>query len=594
MKKAFRMTALCLAMLVVFLAIPRPAAAAKDANDTLTELRSVGGLSPLEEAIYRGLMAAEERIALDGFSADAATVDAALQHLRNSAAELFHVGTSYTYTHLDGTVTTLLPQYTVTGDELTAARTRYLLALDAIAESVDPDWSDAEICLYLHDYLCLAYSYDTTYSVYDAYGLLTGGTGVCQAYTLVYSALLFRFDIPVTYAEGTADGEPHIWSIVTLGEESYHVDVTWGDPISPGGRDFGIADHENFLKSDAAIDATGHGSRVNHGGIVCDDTTYDAAPLAGIGLAAAFVGEDAYVIADGEVLRLSDDLTAAESIYTVDAVWDAEPGYTYADSFSGLGSDLDSFLYINTPSAILALDPLSATTATLLEVTDGQIFRLYSTPGRLHYLTADYIAPDAFVDPRSATYSLPPRVPPCTDGHELCEYARIDATCREAGTVYLQCTVCGTKVTEQTERLPHDYASTVIPPDYGTPGYTEHTCTVCGHTVTDTPVDALPPPTAAEFSAAVDAVRDADTAEEFLSALAAANGMIAHLDDEEIAAELARLDALVAAYDARAAEINADFGGALEDLLRMDAGLYTPTLTLLGVLILVLRMIFGL
>ena len=114
----------------------------------------------------------------------------------------------------------------------------------------------------------------------------------------------------------------HIWNIVKIDGEYYHVDVTWGDALSGNEDCFARATHTNFLKSDAAIDATGHGNRKNHGGIVCDSTRYDQSALNAANTAAAFLDGGVYAIADGEVLFFADDIDAAPtSVYTINEEW---------------------------------------------------------------------------------------------------------------------------------------------------------------------------------------------------------------------------------------------------------------------------------
>ena len=116
---------------------------------------------------------------------------------------------------------------------------------------------------------------------------------------LVYIALLSHFDIPTSYATGEDNGTPHIWNIVYLDGIPYHVDVTWGDPLVGGEDAPGTAHHTSFLKSDAAIDAAGHGNRDNYGGVVCSDTRYDDILLNEIHTSTAISDGIAYGISDG-------------------------------------------------------------------------------------------------------------------------------------------------------------------------------------------------------------------------------------------------------------------------------------------------------
>lgn len=572
-----------LSFLLILLLLPIPAAAA---SDGVTEaLSTVAGLSPLEEALYRGMMATEERIDVSAYGASAEEITAAMQHLSDGVPELFHVARSYKYS-----TKAVIPTYLYTGDALAAARAEYLLALDLIAEGVDPAWSDAEICLYLHDYLCRTFAYDIDLEIFDAYRFLTEGRGVCQSYTLTYTALLSRFGIPVTYATGEDGGVPHIWNIVMLDGEYYHVDVTWGDALSEGRDYFARATHDNFLKSDAAIDATGHGARKNRGGIVCDSTLYDGSALSEVTTSAAFLDGVPYAIANGRVYCFENGLSAApRTVYTVAEEW--QSGIQILnDKPAGLVAYGDT-LYVNTPTAVCALDPASGYTEVLFSVDRGMILTIAGTGDALRYAVADNVREK---NKRVLTYTLPSSLPPCTAEHIYEVYATAPASCAADGVYYKKCTLCGDKTTEAIPALPHTVTVTVIPPGFGSCGYTERLCTVCGHSETGEETPALPLPTAGDYRAAVAEAKAATTPYGRLTAIRTALSMEPHLDEAEIRAEYTALRAVMAAYDTGAADANRAHADAAPLLFFTDFSFFTGAGTLMLLLFLAIRRTMGL
>lgn len=576
--------ALLAVLLLVSLCLPMAVTAA----DTVTaaDIRSIDGLSALEETLYSGLMNARESIDVSRHRATEEEVSAAMQHLQYAAGELFHMSVDYSfYTDSYGYVTDVEPEYLMTGAALSAARALYKTLLDDIAATVDPTWSDHEICLYLHDYLAVHFTYDDTYEIYDAYNFLVKGTGVCQSYTLTYSALLAYFDIPVSYCTGYA-GEDHIWSLVQLDGRWYHVDTTWGDPYS-GDEAFGSADHDNFLKSDAAIAATGHEDCENYGGIVCSDTRYDDADITLIDRGLVMVGGDAYGIYDGGIYRFSNDLLTAELVFTVEGEWDAGNGYVYQDVFSGLGGG-NGVLYYNDPTRVLEYDLATGLSSVVLTVGEGQIIGLYTSGGEIRYQVAENLDLTGIsVKTHAVSGEL------CTGEHSYTEYHAVPATCTTEGTSFLRCTACSHKTTTVIPTLPHEYKSTVVPPSIGVAGYTKHVCRDCEYTVTDTPTDPLPLPEVADYKAAVAQAASAATAEDFVAAAFTAKAMENYLDAGEIATEKAQLDALLATYGEKLATTNKDFGRTVTDTVRMDAGLLSSSTTLLALFILVVRRLFG-
>lgn len=579
MKKAISL----LSFLLILFLLPIPAMAAEESiSDAIS---TVSGLSPLEDTLYRGMMATEERIDISSHNATAAEVVAAMQHLSDGVPELFHVGRTYSYS-----TKSVTPTYLMSGATLDAARAEYLFALDMIAEGVDPQWSDAEICLYLHDYLCKRFAYDTTYTVYDAYTFLTEGRGVCQSYTLAYTALLSRFGIPVTYATGQDGDLPHIWNIVQLDGEYYHVDVTWGDALTGGEDCFGRATHDNFLKSDAAIEATGHTGRQNRGGIVCDSTRYDAGALTGVDSPAVLLEGEVYAIKNGRVLAFRNGLDGTPAvIYTVTDAWQSGM-QTLVDKPAGIAA-YGKDLYINTPKSILALDPASGHTEAFLTVSDGMIMTIYNDGETLYYNTADNIF---FANERILTATLPSSLPPCTGAHHYTVYATVAASCSSAGTAYKKCTECGHKTAEALPALPHSMETTVVPPTYGVMGYTEGVCTVCGATERTDPTDALPLPTLADYRARVIAATNADTADARLAAIGQALAMEPYIGDVDSSDAYATLRTVMAAYDTAVNEANAAHADMAGRLIFTDFSFFTGAGTAMLLLYLAIRRIFGL
>ncbi len=101
--------------------------------------------------------------------------------------------------------------------------------------------SDAEKALFFHDQLIETCEYNQTvvdeskeldtisderYLANTAYSALCDGNPVCGGYTHAYDLLLDRSgieNVPIV-------NEDHVWTMLWLDGEAYHVDVTWDDP----------------------------------------------------------------------------------------------------------------------------------------------------------------------------------------------------------------------------------------------------------------------------------------------------------------------------------------------------------------------------
>ena len=93
----------------------------------------------------------------------------------------------------------------------------------------------------VHDYLIHLTRYDSertdhnivTYESDNAIGPLFQGYGICGGYTDAMAIFLTRFGLPNIKVAS----ENHIWNLVQLNQQWYHLDVTWDDPITTSGID---------------------------------------------------------------------------------------------------------------------------------------------------------------------------------------------------------------------------------------------------------------------------------------------------------------------------------------------------------------------
>ncbi|MCQ2522298.1 MAG: hypothetical protein MJ105_07965 [Lachnospiraceae bacterium] len=84
----------------------------------------------------------------------------------------------------------------------------------------------AERTKIIDNFLCQAYCYDYSYSVYDFQTMMLTGTGVCNAYAGMFDAMASMSGINA----GVMVGPNHIWNAVqTEDGQWYVVDSTWND-----------------------------------------------------------------------------------------------------------------------------------------------------------------------------------------------------------------------------------------------------------------------------------------------------------------------------------------------------------------------------
>ena len=111
-----------------------------------------------------------------------------------------------------------------------------LAVADAVLAQMPDFIDDYDKELYLHDAIVQRCVYDEHAAHQsDAYGCLVEGRAVCSGYARAAMLLLKKAGIETILVSGTGVSErsgsvSHMWNIVWLGGEPYHLDVTWDDP----------------------------------------------------------------------------------------------------------------------------------------------------------------------------------------------------------------------------------------------------------------------------------------------------------------------------------------------------------------------------
>ena len=377
------------------------AAAEEQREDISALIYQVGGMGqePIQtfaldvspQANAAGLAGAKAALkaALSSWSTDKVDISAygltvdelrtAYSEVLNENPELFYVSGIYTYWQSSaGTVTLVAPGYSPVYTREHSAR--YEAALNkAYAEAVPSGTTDpVQIAMACYDYLAQHMEYDTSLTKFNAYNALVEGTAVCQGYSLAYAALLKKAGIPVNYANSVPMN--HMWNVVQLGGNWYHVDVTWGDPLADRA---GFVNHRYFLNSDAKIgDDTGrHFSWVSP--YSCSSTAYDDAFWQQKGISAVFlIGGGQYYLqypadANTTTIRLMRrDGGGEQELASFDAVWSTMNNSGRYGSYFATLSFYDGMLYVNDAKNIYRINPAAPAMQMIYTYpgTDGHIY----------------------------------------------------------------------------------------------------------------------------------------------------------------------------------------------------------------------------
>lgn len=334
-------------------------------------------------AVLNGLKQGLPEISLSAYGLTQPEVKALFEEVLYNNPELFYIGTSFSVRIVSSKVTALMPQYTMSGTELAAAKVYFNSEIDRIAAYVPAGLSDIQTALFLHDYICVNYEYDNSLVSSNAYSMLKEGKGVCMAYTLLYDALLSEFGIESQSVTSTEIN--HMWNRVKLGGKWYNIDVTMDDPVADR---FGRANHTYFLLSDTAI-SSDHGS--SYGGFgTATDTGYDTFSWHGVSAPFAFAGGKTYCISGASICTVDISSGIIAEVYQITDkwyVWGSNSYYT--GCYSGLGS-YGKYVIFNTADRIYAFDTSSHTVTEVYGngYGDGYIYYCFAYGGNVSFAVA--------------------------------------------------------------------------------------------------------------------------------------------------------------------------------------------------------------
>lgn len=127
------------------------------------------------------------------------------------------------------------PEYSHTQEECDRLTSELKTEVDKVVKQAQSLSSDYEKEKYVHDYICEKCEYVLTDKLKTtSYDALIGGEAVCEGYARAAQLLLNRLGIENYLIIGDArddDGniEGHMWNIVKINGNNYHLDVTWDD-----------------------------------------------------------------------------------------------------------------------------------------------------------------------------------------------------------------------------------------------------------------------------------------------------------------------------------------------------------------------------
>lgn len=146
-------------------------------------------------------------------------------------------------------------KYRFTADEISSMNIASERAAREIMAQLTPDMDDYDKLKYFHDYLVLNCENDTESPYSDTiYGALVQKKALCEGYAKAFSYLCNLAGIENTIVTGQTK-VPHMWNMVKLGGNWYHVDVTWDNPDDALHAEYpDVILYQYFMVTDSVIE----------------------------------------------------------------------------------------------------------------------------------------------------------------------------------------------------------------------------------------------------------------------------------------------------------------------------------------------------
>lgn len=145
--------------------------------------------------------------------------------------------------------------YECSADECNKAQSELIKTVKEIIAEMPEYNTDYDKELYIHDYIAKNCVYDEGLDASTAYNCLIDGYAICSGYARAAMLLLREAGIDSMLIGGNGYSESqgyvsHMWNIVWLDGEAYHLDVTWDDHND---SDAGYISHMYFNVTDEMI-----------------------------------------------------------------------------------------------------------------------------------------------------------------------------------------------------------------------------------------------------------------------------------------------------------------------------------------------------
>ncbi len=176
--------------------------------------------------------------------------------LITSAGNMLYMPREYTYNYNTetGRVIDVEIKYTVSAEQAEEMNIAVRTVADEILKGISADMSQTDIVAYFHDTIITSCEYSETANSDNVYGCLVEGKAVCEGYSRAMQYLCTLVGVKCIIVTGVAE-EDHMWNMVEIDGQWYHIDLTWDDPrYNPPIADYVSHTYHNVTTEDISVD----------------------------------------------------------------------------------------------------------------------------------------------------------------------------------------------------------------------------------------------------------------------------------------------------------------------------------------------------
>ncbi len=223
-------------------------------------------------ALYQGLLKSAYAIAQEAnedgyYPSDEATVKneelsekqirAAVLALRCDNPQIFWLTNQYSYTYQFGSTSVQLFAY-LPPSKCSELVKKLNAEVTSVIGGMPKGLSELDRELYLFQAIAKRCTYDnaavtdqTRLAAHEVTGALVDGTAVCEGYARAMQLLASYCGIDCRTVSGEGNGEPHMWNVISIDGDWYHLDPTWGDSDLLNYHYFNVSD--SIIRADHSI-----------------------------------------------------------------------------------------------------------------------------------------------------------------------------------------------------------------------------------------------------------------------------------------------------------------------------------------------------